>query len=123
MAVNTGVMVWERRRGEALESEILVADSLHTASDILSSLAVLVGLAAVAAGYPLLDPVVGVLIAGFIGHTGVLVLKEVSRSLSDRARIDADAAKHSFRKTAALNSSPGLASVTRFPNNTFSSRA
>jgi len=91
MAVNTGVMVWERRRGEALESEILVADSLHTASDILSSLAVLVGLAAVAAGYPLLDPLVGVLIAGFIGHTGVLVLKEVSRSLSDRARIDADA--------------------------------
>src|SRR5438067_11728546 len=30
MVVNTGVMIWERRRGEALESEILVADSLHT---------------------------------------------------------------------------------------------
>jgi cation diffusion facilitator family transporter len=91
MAVNWGVMTWERRRGEALQSEILVADSLHTASDILSSFAVLVGLAAVTAGYPLLDPIAGVVIAGFIGHTGVLVLKEASQSLSDRARIDAEA--------------------------------
>lgn len=91
MAVNWGVMTWERRRGEALQSEILVADSLHTASDILSSLSVLIGLAAVAAGYPILDPIAGVVIAGFIGHTGVLVLKEASQSLSDRARIDAEA--------------------------------
>ena len=91
MAVNWGVMTWERRRGEALQSEILVADSLHTASDILSSLSVLVGLAAVAAGYPTLDPIAGVVIAGFIGHTGVLVLKEASQSLSDRARLDAEA--------------------------------
>ncbi len=91
MAVNWGVMTWERRRGEALQSEILVADSLHTASDILSSLSVLIGLAAVAAGYPILDPIAGVVIAGFIGHTGVLVLKEASQSLSDRARIDAGA--------------------------------
>lgn len=91
MAVNWGVMTWERRRGEVLQSEILVADSHHTASDILSSLSVLIGLAAVAAGYPILDPIAGVVIAGFIGHTGVLVLKEASQSLSDRARIDAEA--------------------------------
>jgi cation diffusion facilitator family transporter len=90
MAVNWGVTTWERR-GEALQSEILVADSLHTASDILSSFSVLIGLAAVKAGYPLLDPIAGVIIAGFIGHTGVLVLKEASQSLADRARIDAEA--------------------------------
>ncbi len=47
MAVNWGVMTWEHRRGKILQSEILVADSLHTASDILSSLSVLIGLAAV----------------------------------------------------------------------------
>ena len=91
MGVNAGVMLWERRRGEVLKSEILVADSLHTASDILSSLAVLVGLTAVWAGYPLLDPIAGLVIAGFIGHTGVLVLKEVSKSLADKARIDPNA--------------------------------
>ena len=88
IGINAGVTWWERRRGEVLKSEILVADSLHTASDILSSLAVLVGLAAVQAGYPILDPIAGVVIAGFIGHTGVLVLREASQSLADKARID-----------------------------------
>jgi cation diffusion facilitator family transporter len=91
MAVNWGVMTWERRRGSVLKSEILVADSRHTASDILSSLAVLIGLAAVAAGYPLLDPIAGVVIAGFIGRTGLLVLQEATQSLADQARLDADA--------------------------------
>src|SRR5438309_2801833 len=86
MAVNWGVMTWEHRRGKILQSEILVADSLHTASDILSSLAVLIGLAAVAAGHPLLDPIAGVVIAGFIGRTGLLVLREATASRADRAR-------------------------------------
>ena len=78
IAVNWGVMTWEHRRGKILQSEILVADSLHTASDILSSLSVLIGLAAVSAGYPLLDPIAGVVIAGFIGRTGLLVLREAT---------------------------------------------
>ena len=91
MAVNWGVMTWERRRGARLQSEILLADSRHTASDILSSLSVLIGLAAVTAGYPLFDPIAGVVIAGFIGRTGLLVLQEATQSLADRARLDADA--------------------------------
>jgi len=91
MAVNWGVMTWERRRGTGLKSEILLADSRHTASDILSSLSVLIGLAAVTAGYPLFDPIAGVVIAGFIGRTGLLVLQEATQSLADRARLDADA--------------------------------
>ena len=91
MAVNWGVMTWERRRGTGLKSEILLADSRHTASDILSSLSVLIGLAAVNMGYPSLDPIAGVVIAGFIGRTGLLVLQEATQSLADRARLDADA--------------------------------
>ena len=91
MVVNWGVMTWEHRRGRALQSEILVADSHHTASDIFSSFAVLVGLAAVSMGYPLLDPIAGLVIAVFIGRTGVMVLREASQSLSDKARIAADA--------------------------------
>ena len=91
MAVNWGVMTWERRRGTRLQSEILLADSRHTASDLFSSLSVLIGLAAVTAGYPLLDPIAGVVIAGFIGRTGLLVLQEATQSLADRARLDADA--------------------------------
>ncbi len=90
MAVNWGVMTWERRRGEALKCELLIADSHHTASDILSSFSVLAGLAAAASGFPLLDPIAGVLIAVLIGRTGLLVLHEATQSLADRARLDVD---------------------------------
>src|SRR3989475_9543187 len=96
MAVNWGVMTWERRRGARLQSEILLADSRHTASDILSSLSVLIGLAAVTAGHPLVDPIARVVIAGVIGRTGLLVLQEATQSLADRARLDA----HAIREVA-----------------------
>src|SRR3989442_8649606 len=93
MALTWGVMTGERRRGPCLQREILIAASRHTASDLLSSLSVLIGLAAVTAGYPLLDPIAGVVIAGFIGRTGLLVLQEATQSLADRARLDADATR------------------------------
>jgi cation diffusion facilitator family transporter len=93
MLINTGVMWWERRKGEQLRSEILVADSRHTGSDILTSFSVLAGLAAVQMGYPLMDPLVAVAIAGVIAWTGVQVLWETSQSLTDVARLDPEAVR------------------------------
>ncbi len=93
MVVNYGVMRWERRRGEQLRSEILVADSRHTGSDILTSFSVLAGLAAVRMGFPLMDPIVAVAIAGVIAYTGGQVLWETSRSLTDMARLDPEAVR------------------------------
>jgi len=88
MAINYGVMRWERRKGKELRSEILVADSEHTGSDILTSFSVLAGLAAVRLGYPIMDPIVAVVIAAIIAKTAVSVLSETSRSLTDTARLD-----------------------------------
>jgi cation diffusion facilitator family transporter len=87
MAVNYGVMKWERRQGERLRSEILVADSRHTGSDILTSFSVLAGLAAVQMGFPIIDPLVAIAIAGIIAWTAMEVLLETSRSLIDTARL------------------------------------
>ena len=93
MLINVGVMRWERRRGEQLRSEILAADARHTGSDILTSFSVLAGLAAVQMGYPLMDPAVAVAIAGVIAWTGVQVLWETTRSLTDVARLDPEAVR------------------------------
>jgi len=90
MAVNYGVMRWERRRGEQLRSEILVADSRHTGSDILTSWSVLAGLTAVQMGYPWMDSLVAVAIAGVIAYTGLQVLWETAQSLTDVARLNPD---------------------------------
>jgi cation diffusion facilitator family transporter len=93
MLINAGVMWWERRKGVQLRSEILVADARHTGSDLLTSFSVLAGLAAVQLGYPLMDPLVAVAIAGVIAWTGVQVLWETSQSLTDMARLDPEAVR------------------------------
>jgi cation diffusion facilitator family transporter len=88
MAINIVVAGWERKKGQELKSDILRADSYHTASDVLTSLSVLAGLWAIQAGYPLADPLVAVLIAGVIAWTAFAVLKDVLTSLTDTSRLD-----------------------------------
>lgn len=88
IGINYGVMRWENTRGRELKSDLLIADSMHTRSDLFSSLSVLASLAATASGYPILDPVAAIIIAGFIGKTGFEILLEASSVLSDSSRID-----------------------------------
>lgn len=87
LTVNLVVTTMERRAGERLGSEILKADASHTASDVLVTLGVIGGLAAVRLGYPIADPVLGLLVAGFIIVTGVRVLASAGSSLADTARL------------------------------------
>ncbi len=93
MGVNVFVTTWEREKGKELQSEILIADSYHTASDLFTSLSVIVGLAAVQLGYPLLDPLVAIGIALVIAWTAITVFKEVIRTLADEIRLDEEAVR------------------------------
>jgi cation diffusion facilitator family transporter len=88
MGINIFVTRWERRKGTELKSDILTADSYHTASDVLTSSSVLVGLLAVQAGYAFIDPLVAILIAGVIAWTAFVVLQDVLSSLTDAIRLD-----------------------------------
>lgn len=88
LIVNLFVTRWERRKGRELKSDILTADSYHTASDVLTSLSVLAGLIAVRAGYPAMDALVAVLIAGVIAWTAYMVFTDVLTSLTDAIRLD-----------------------------------
>ena len=88
MGINIFVTKWERQKGKELKSDVLTADSYHTASDVLTSLSVLAGLIAIQAGYPFIDPLVAVFIAGVIAWTAIIVLKDVLSSLTDQIRLD-----------------------------------
>lgn len=88
MGINLFVTKWEREKGRELKSDILTADSYHTASDVLTSLSVLAGLIAIQAGYPFIDPLVAIVIAGVIAWTAIIVLKDVLSSLTDHIRLD-----------------------------------
>ncbi len=67
MVINASVSVYEKRRGQALDSPILTADSLHTRSDVFASLAVIAGLAGTRLGRPWLDPVAAFVVVLLIG--------------------------------------------------------
>src|SRR5215203_4609185 len=63
---NEGVAIFRIRVGRQIGSAALVADGYHARTDGWTSLAVLVGAVGVWLGYPLADPLVGLLIAAAI---------------------------------------------------------
>jgi len=86
--INIGVSAYEYILGKRLKSSILVADSLHTRSDIFASVGVILGLFAVKMGYPLADPIIALLICGLILLTGLEIVKDNSRVLLDKALVE-----------------------------------
>jgi cation diffusion facilitator family transporter len=91
LVVNIAVVRYETARGRALTSELLLADATHTRSDVLTSCAVIVSLIAVWLGYPIVDPIGGLVISVFIARTGLEIARDTSRILADRAVMDEDA--------------------------------
>ena len=90
VAINLLVVRYERSEGRRLNSELLHADAMHTKSDVLTSYAVLVSLAAVWLGYPVMDPIGGLVIAVFIARTGWQIARDTSGVLSDRVVLAED---------------------------------
>ena len=89
IAVNIFVTVYEQREGKRLNSEFLIADAVHTRSDILVSVSVLIGLALVKLGYVWLDPIVALCVAVVIGWNGYKIFKATIPVLVDAAPVSA----------------------------------
>jgi cation diffusion facilitator family transporter len=95
---NEAVAVFRIRVGRQIGSAALVADGYHARTDGWTSLAVLVGAAGVWLGYPLADPIVGLLIAaailGIVWQSGKMVftrlLDGVDLAVIDELRLAAD---------------------------------
>ncbi len=71
------------RVGRRIGSAALVADGLHARTDGFTSLAVVAGTAGVAAGFPLADPIVGLLITVAILAVLRTAARDVYRRLWD----------------------------------------
>lgn len=86
--VNIAVSTLERRWGKSLGSNFLVADSRHTLSDVWVSLSVIASLIATRLGYPIVDALIGGVIALVIAYAAFQIMKEASTVLLDKAIID-----------------------------------
>jgi cation diffusion facilitator family transporter len=106
MAVNSGVTLWERRAARQLHSDLLKADSYHTASDVLVSAAVIIGLIGERLGLSGADALVSLLVAAVIGWTAWGIMRDASLVLTDAA-MDIDPRS----LLAAVESVPGVISA------------
>jgi cation diffusion facilitator family transporter len=104
---NEAVAVYRIRVGEQIGSAALVADGLHARTDGLTSLAVVLGAAGVFVGFPLADPIVGLLITGAI----LVVLKDAGLQIWHRM-MDAIDPVLLDRAAAAAGSAEGVQSVS-----------
>jgi cation diffusion facilitator family transporter len=95
--INLAVVFYERAAGKRLESEVLLADAHHTTSDLLTSAAVIAALIGVRMGYPWLDPIAALVIAGFIGYACWEIFKSTSGILADRFVIPEEAIREVVR--------------------------
>jgi len=87
MGVNLWVMKYESKKGDELRSDILISDAMHTKADIFTSMSVIIALSAIKLGFPIIDPIVTIVISAFIAHAGYDIIKEGSAVLCDTAAI------------------------------------
>ena len=84
IVINIVVVWYESAEAERLGSEVLLADATQTKSDVWSSLTVIGALAGAASGFPILDPIAALIVAGFIGYAGYQIAITTMKILSDR---------------------------------------
>ena len=107
-AGNELVAVYRIRVGRRIGSAALVADGLHARTDGFTSLAVVLGALGVAAGVPLADPVVGLLITAAI----LVVLRSAVRDVFGRL-MDAVEPRLVDLAEEVLAAVPGVRAVRR----------
>ena len=105
LLVNFCVVFYERQRGRALSSTLLLADAAHTASDILVTALAIASLVLSGLGYVYADAALGVLVALIIAWSGYRILRHSIPILVDARAVDAD------RLVAIVRTIPGVRGV------------
>ena len=107
-AGNEAVAMYRIRVGRKIGSAALVADGVHARTDGFTSLAVVLGAAGVMLGFPLADPIVGLLISAAIMVLLWGTVRSIGRRLMDGIEPDLVS-----RAQEALEATPGVLAVQR----------
>jgi len=105
LAVNGFVVLFERRRGRALGSTLLLADAAHTASDILVTILAMASLALSFLGFVKADALLGIMVALIIAWSGYGILRGSIPILVDARAVEAE------RLAEIVRTIPGVGGV------------
>ncbi|MEX0623851.1 cation diffusion facilitator family transporter [Saccharospirillum sp.] len=84
LALKEGLFHYAIRQSRRARSPLLEANAWHARSDSMSSLVVLVGVIATLLGYPTVEIIAAVIVAGLIGHMGITLTWNALQELVDR---------------------------------------
>ena len=73
------------KAAQKLKSSAMMADAWHHRSDALSSIGSFIGILGARAGYPVLDPIAGIVICGFILKAAGEIFMDAVRKMTDEA--------------------------------------
>ncbi len=98
---------YTRRVGEQIRSDLIIANAWHSRTDAFSSVVVLVGAIGAMAGFPWLDAVAAIIVAGIIAHVGWQLTWSSVRELVDTGLSDED----TERLTSVAGETEGVLNV------------
>lgn len=102
---NEAVAIYRIRVGRKIGSAALVADGVHARTDGFTSLAVVIGGIGVLLGFPLADPIVGLLISAMIVVLLIGTVRSVGRRLMDGIEPELlDKAEHALEHVPEITS-------------------
>jgi len=85
LLINIVVSRYQIRRGQELNSQILLADAKNTSADVYVTLSVIVSMGLVALGFAWMDLVVAVIVAGLIAKSAWEIVSQTTAVLVDTA--------------------------------------
>ncbi len=106
--INTFVARYEVKKGKELKSEYLLADSLHTKSDIYISLGVIASLIFMKLGFIFADIITGAIVGLFVARAGINIIKEAAETLVDRTKIDKSKIKEVVKHVQGVRGCHGV---------------
>ncbi|PIQ24319.1 cation transporter [bacterium (Candidatus Blackallbacteria) CG17_big_fil_post_rev_8_21_14_2_50_48_46] len=100
--INFWVVWYETRAGKAFNSHLLLSDAMHTRSDVLVSLSVLVSLGAITLRWYWLDLLVSLGITLVIGKMAVQLFRENLGILIDQTPIDRELVREKVKAVSGV---------------------
>jgi cation diffusion facilitator family transporter len=94
LAIGLVASAYERRRGEALRSDLLLADAAHLRADVWVTVAVLAGLGLTELGVPHGDAWTTLVVSVLIARTGWGIIREAVPVLVDQRAVEAEEITH-----------------------------
>jgi cation diffusion facilitator family transporter len=107
LIVNLFLSRYERREGERLKSELLIADAANTGSDVFVTISVLVSMVLVSLGFTWADPAAALLIVVLIGRAAWQIMSKTGGVLVDTAPF------HAAELAAFVSDVPSVLRVVR----------